>query len=703
MARGGGMPAVNYSVTRLGGGVTGQGVTYPGGLDLTTPSLSLQPGALRGCVNYECAQSGGYSRIKGYERSDGRAAPSDAAYQIIQLVSFTNIPTAGQSVTQAVSGATGTIIAISNVTGSYYVAVTQVVGAFDYSHAISVGATPIGTATTPTTIVTPLVNAQYLAAAADVYRALIGAVPGSGNVTGVVGMAFSGLDNVYAFRPNVGGTAVALYKQSAAGWVLVPFFNSVSFSAGGIVEPADGTTLTQGGVTATIKRVMTQSGIWASSTAAGVFVVANPTGGNFSAGAATIGGVTVTLAGIQTAITLAPGGRFEFVKSNFSGQSATRRIYGCDGVNKAFEFDGETLAPITTGLTNDAPSHIASHKNMLFLSYQSSVIHSGIGVPFKYSALDGGGEIATGDVVTGMITMPGDQSSAALSVFQRSNTSILYGTSEADFNFVSLNTGAGALAYSAQNMFDTFVFDDLGVITLRATLNYGNFLSNTLTKNILPFVLQQRQKVTATACMRSKSQYRTFFSDGYALWLTMVNQQYLGPAIILFPNPVYCVDEGETITGDEFAYFGSNDGDGYVYQMEKGTSFDGESIDAYITLAWDAIKSPRILKRFRAASIEIQGTAYASVQFGYQLGYGSPNIGQPTAVEYPSNFSGAFWDQFTWDAFVWDGQTLSPTDVDVTGTAENIQVTITSTTNYIDAFTVNSIIHQYSSRRGMRV
>jgi hypothetical protein len=86
---------------------------------------------------------------------------------------------------------------------------------------------------------------------------------------------------------------------------------------------------------------------------------------------------------------------------------------------KAFEFDGETYAPITTGLPDDRPNFIAIHKNMLFLSYGSSVIYSGIGTPFKYLTVDGGGEIAVGDDITGLLSTIGSQSTATLLVFQR--------------------------------------------------------------------------------------------------------------------------------------------------------------------------------------------------------------------------------------------------------------------------------------------
>lgn len=695
---------VKYSITRLGGGVTAQGAAFPGGLDLTTPSLALQPGAVRAGINFECNQAGGYSRIQGYERYDGRAAPSSATYQIIKFSAFTNLPAVGNTLTQATSGATATVIAVNNAMGAFYVAATQVSGTFDLTHLVSVGATPIGIPVSPLASISAKTNAQYLAAAADVYRALIGAVPGSGNILGVVGMTFSGADHVYAFRVN-GGT-VKLYKSSAAGWVLVPFYNVVEFTAGGASTPADGATLTQGGVTATVKRVMTRTGTWAGSTAAGGLVITNPSGGNFAAGAATLtGGINVTLSGVQTAITLSPGGKFEFVKANFSGQGATRRIYGCDGVNKAFEFDGDTLAPITTGLSPDNPSHIWAHKNYLVISKDSSILGSALGLPFDWSATDGAWEIATGDTVTGMTTLPGAETTACLAVFQRNNTSFLYGTDPTTFNYVTFNTGVGALPGSVQNLFDVFAFDPLGIFTLRTTLSYGNFSANTLTKNIQPLIIQERNKITASSIQQGKSQYRVFFSDGYGLYLSVVNQQFLGSMQVQFPNPVFVCDQGTDSNANEFTYFGSNDGLGYVYSLDSGTSFDGASLNAYITLAWDAIKSPELLKRYRMASIEMQGNAYAEFQFGYQLGYGSQNISQPGSTTYPSAFIGApNWDSgINWDnSFVWDGQTLAPTRASMTGTGENIQYTIACTGNYIDAFQINSIVTHYSDRRGLR-
>jgi hypothetical protein len=699
------MVDVRESVTQLGSIIQGPNA-FPGGLDQTTPSQALQSGALREGSNFEVMLTGGYGRIGGYERYSGRPSPSDASWIIVQVASFTNVPTTGQVITQAGSGATGTVVTTSSSAAGDYIVVTKVTGVFNETGAITTpGPIAIGTATTTSVSISIEDRARYTAAAADIYRADILAVPGSGRILGVVAMTFAGADNVYAFRNNAGGTAAAIYKASPTGWVSVPLLNIVNFTLGGTAEPQDGQTLIKGAVNAVIKRVVTQSAATWAGAAAGYFVIANPTGGNFSAGAATVtvSGATVTLSGIQTAITILPNGRYQFDKGNFAGQEATQRIYGCDNVNKGFEFDGEAYVPITTGLPDDKPTNVAVHKGHLFFTYASSLLFSGPGAPFLWLPINGGGEIATGSIIAAITRLPGSEQTATLGVYHASHTQMLYGTDDTDWNLVNYNTSNGARRYSVQNIFDVFVFDDLGVITQQASLNFGNFAASTMTSNVLPFILENRTRLSASSINRTKGQYRVFFSTGAGLYVTTSNQRYLGSIPVYFPNPVHVIDEQTTSEGEEVIYFGSSDTLGYIYQLDKGSSFDGAVIPAYITMAWDFLRSPRVDKRYRRATVEIQGEAWAGFQFGYRLGYGTPLINQPGEVGYESSFAPApLWDEFTWDDFVWDGQTLTPTTTDLVGTSENIQVTISSGTNYILPYTVNSVIYQYSMRRGLR-
>lgn len=56
---------------------------FDGGLNLVDPPIKLRPGHLLAGKNYEVGVRGGYRSIRGYERFDGRLAPSEAVYWVL--------------------------------------------------------------------------------------------------------------------------------------------------------------------------------------------------------------------------------------------------------------------------------------------------------------------------------------------------------------------------------------------------------------------------------------------------------------------------------------------------------------------------------------------------------------------------------------------------------------------------------------------
>lgn len=666
-------------------------ISLKGGLDLITPTLNLPPGVCRDSVNYEALETGGYARIQGYERFSGQPKPSDAVFGLVFLASFTNPVAVGDIITNG----TATAVVIAS-TSSYIVFTKLALGTFAVGDAITVGATPIGTMITPTSAIGAKLTARYTALAADNYRADIAKPAGSGRIRSV----FVYNDIAYCIRDN--GGAATLYKQTTSGWTAVTLFHEVSFTLGGTATPADTQTLTQGGVTATIRRVVTETGAW-TGTAAGRFIISNISGGNFAAGAATVStsGATLTISGVQTQITLSPGGKGEAVQANFFGQASGTRIYHADGVNRLFEFDGTTLVPISTG--GLIPRHVVVHLRYLFYSVNSSVFYQGVGNP--YSAT-GGGELATGDTVVGFLVMPGSQTTGTLAVLNRNSTNMLYGTAPASWNMTPYNSGTGALEYTTQNMAQSCLLDDRGVFTLQTSLNYGNFEQNSLSHQIRPFITAHRPYVSCSGLNRLKSQYRVFYSDGWALYVTLVNNKLIGCMPMYFPivsgTQIFAnvTWESTLSTGANIMLMGGSDG--HVYELDQGTSFDGAAIDAYITLNWDAVKNPRILKTYRKGAAEISGTSYVEVNFGYLLGYASSEVAQADSANYATPFTPSYWDQFTWDSFTWDGRSLAPTECEMDGTAENVQISIASSSTDFEPYTVNSIIVHYTPRRGMR-
>ncbi|MBI5270708.1 MAG: hypothetical protein HY856_13635 [Burkholderiales bacterium] len=657
-----------------------------GGLDLHTPMSAVQPGVARGTTyNFEVATTGGYTRIAGYERFDGRVSPSLASYQAYP-VAFTSTPAVGASINGQTSGATAVVAKIDGGT----LVMTKVAGTFVAGENLRVGTTAFGVLSSLTP---PSINdtkaAEYLLAAMNRYRADIAAVPGSGPILGV--FAFGG--DVYAWRNNAGATQALLYKSSVAGWVAIPFKYEVAFTAGGGTPPAEGATVTKGTVSAVVRRVVLQSGAWSSNTAAGRLIIEAPTGGSFSAGAFTAG-ITATCSGPQTAISFLPGGQFEFHVSDCGNG---RRVYGCDGANRGWEFDGTYVVPIVTGMGEDKPEHLIVHKKHLFFSFKHSVQHSGLGTPYSWQPLLGAAEMSMGDQVTGFLPMPGSQSGGALAITTVRSMSMLYGNSSADWQAlpVDQDDGSGAYSRTARYIGQGLVFNDRGVVSLTASQNYGNFDSAALTSRIRQYVQAHRANTTCAVLNRERSQYRVFFSDGAGLYATLLNGEFLGAMPVQFDHPVMCAwnEPGST----EETYFGSTDG--FVYRMDVGSSFDGNAIPFTLELAYADQGGSRVRKRYRRCSLEMQGSGYAEFDFGYTLSYGSEDADQPVLHTVASSTKPAYWDAFTWDAFTWDGRQVAPTEIEMEGTGESVSIALSGQSALWPSFTVNSVTLHYSTRR----
>jgi hypothetical protein len=670
-----------------------------GGLDLITPTMSLKPGVARDALNFEAAVTGGYTTVAGNERYDGRIGnPSDATFSAIKVTDSSSI-TVGGTIDNG-TGTTATVIAIDGLLVYY----TKITNSFAVGDTINAGptVTELGYSLTSKEV------AQYNKLAADVYRALIQPVPGGGPIRGVAYL----LGNVYAWRDDqaVAPTALRLYKATTSGWVQVLFPYELSFTASGTTPIVDGNAIANGlGITGTVVRVVLETGTWAAGTAAGRLILSASSaawtaGNNIQVGGVTRATVTppagsaTYLAGARIVYT--PGGRVQTDVSNFGGAQATK-LYGCDNVNRGFEFDGTTIIPIRTGMAADAPTNVMVHKNQLWFSFGPSIQASGLATPYAWTVVLGALELVCSDDVTGFLPMPGSQDVGTAAIVTKNSVFMLYGPTSGSYKLVSFNVGLGGAKYTIRNMVDGQMLDDRGVVSVSATQSYGNFDTSTLTFAIRPYIQDRRGTATASGVNRERSQYRVFYSDGTALYITIVNGKLMGAMPVVFPNPVLCWCEGATNERVEVSYFGSDDG--YVRRMDVGTSFDGEPIDYRLLLNFHHIGSPRVLKRFRKIALEVTGEGYTECSIGYSLAYNDAKLkDQPSYAVYANAFSEPRWDSFVWDYFDWDGRGLGPVEVEAQGSAENIALGIQGRSDTWASFTINTATIHYSGRRGMR-
>ena len=610
-------------------------ILLKGGLNLITPAISIPPGQVSAAINYE-PDVLGYSRITGLERYDGHPRPSDA-----------------------------TILA-------------------------DISAAP----------------------------ALIIAVPGAGPVRGVC--VYAG--HIYAFRDSITGEG-KMYRDSAAGWVEMTFGYELAFTTG-TAEFLEGEVLTGGtsGATATIERVILTAGAW-SGTASG-FLVLSDIVGTFTAETITSTAGSATATTIEQ-LTLPAGGIYDFTVHNFYGAAKTPRMYFVNGEGFAYEWDGEVLAMIRTGtnagpledtvsLTErdgdiiisrsgdtiilryefDRPLWITNYKNHLFLGYRSgSLIFSSIGLPLQYLALTGAGEISVGEELTGLLS----SASTAFVVFCRNRIDYITGNDSSDFVMSSISDSSGAVPRTAQMMNGPVYLDDGGIRNLGTTAAFGDWQSGTMSQMVEPLMKAKRDAsvgVSASMRVKGKDQYRLFWDDGTGVTLFTGRKD---PEILPFniPIDVFCSCSGEVADGRGDRLFVGAD-DGYVYELDRGTSFDGATISAYIRLPFNSVGSAYQDKRWHKATFEISTPDTITVGMAFDIDY-ARGIGG-TQVVTSVNAGAAIVTTELFDDIDWTDVVQGTLESHIDGIGRNLAATIITEASDKRAHTLSAATLNFSYR-----
>ena len=679
-------------------------VALGGGLDLVTASFDARPGAVRGAVNFEQSVDGGYQTAANFEAFDGRPRPSDSTVLVATPVTaFTGV-TLGGTVTGQTSGATGVAIAVTDD----YLCMTKVVGTFVAAEVVKIGATTIGTIEGFDYPVTQQLNNTLHGLAEDSYRADILAVPGGGPVRGIAVLGSS----IYAWRDNAasGATSMGLFKASSSGWVAVPLYYEVSFTTGS-TEPAEGATLTQGGVSATIKRVILESGAW-SGTAAGRYIVTVPSGGSFAGGAlgpAGAGTVPAAATGVYhgTQIALLPGGRVETDVSTFSGSLLTRGIYGCDGVNREFELRDDILVPIVTGMGTKRATFVKVHKSHLLYAFEGSIQNSTIANPFQWSAVTGAAEIATGDTITGYCAVGSSETSAALMVLCLNSIWVLYGNSAANWALKPLSDSRGAAPYSVQDMGVPIGLDVDGFISFNPTQSFGNFAWDVASRLVSPLV--REKTITCSVFNKALGRYRAFFSDGSNITGTPIAGKKDSAGVstsaiawMPFTMPVtIAVAYSSEVSGITRTFYGGTDG--FVYEADRGRSANGVEIIAAMKLAALNQRSPIYEKFYRGGYVECSSAGSFSLSVSAVFDEDQLHAETSAApIDLAMRGRGGMYDLDQWDSCFYDAGERDSRRVDLMGQGCSISPILASASSTQLPFTIRYVTLLYSNRKVTR-
>ncbi len=562
---------------------------FMGGLDLTSSSLTRnkRAGALIGCMNYESREEG-YRYIDGYERFDGRKSPSN-------------------------------ILADD-----------------------------------------PGTEAENT----ETRREAIGEVPGTGDIFGV--WRFN--NKTYAFRKDSGGTA-RMFESGPDGWAEVLRQWQAEFTTGNGSPPQHGESVSDGSVSATVVGLYLKSGSWGDGDAAGVLVLRYSGDSRYSSNAdlmvASDSGRTLSISGTPERQSLGTGEEYAFFNSNFYARHDLERMYWVTGEvgGHVWEWDGRMLLHSPIGIDQAAPKFIAAHSDHLFIGYEEgSVIHSDIGNPRAFTAVGGATEIGIGDRLTGMI--PGYK--GRMFLFGRNRTEVLTGTSASDWRVVTVSEEAGAMKGTVVLMDQPTCLDDRGMRNVAAVEAFGDFDIHTMSKKIRPLLDFKRDGgilPVASVRVRRKSQYRIFFNDGEVLVASYIQRgpnlsvEYTRSSFDLSDSQgnatlgvVRSICSVEDRDGRERIFF-SMKNSGYVYEMDRGDSFDGHRIQGYLRFPYNDLGTPEWVKRFRKVRINVDSTLRS--KFSVAADFDDDAVEGERGNVFEALGPSSIWDEYSWSEFYW--------------------------------------------------
>ncbi len=679
-------------------------IVFNGGLDLVTPPTQVDGGRLLVCKNWVADPTGGYREFDGFERVDGQTSPTEGTFVSVTMDDTSGF-VVGETVNQATTLASGVILQIETE-GLYLVSTT---GSF-----------------LDTFVITGVTSAETEAATSDgfagvllnddetlnevrytkelFYRDLIAKVPGEGSVTG----AFHHQAIRLAVRNAVGGAEAKLFKSTTSGWTEIDLGHIIFFDTL-LNEPDIGTVISDGtGNSATVLRVV----VALVGGTTGYVVVSGFTTGfaisdvmDFNGGATTFATVTVAAA----ANTLSASGRYEWLAHNFKAVDSTSfLVYAANGLDSAFEVDpvNSVFIPIIsdqTDLATDTPSYLAVYRNHLFLGFDAGFMRNSLpGNPYVFDAAAGAQENATGAPVTGFDSVP----AALLTYTQRQTLQMVGRTAQSTTDPFFIDTASartGGSPYTVQHIGTSHSLDDRGIIPIDRVDAFGDFENAAITKRIRPLINDFKPDAHASVVIGRDNMYVLFKQNGEGITTTFMEDNSAAFAQIDLGVSVECASNGEDETGAERILVGSDDG--FVYELLRGRSFDGEVAERWLRPVYHHHNSPGVRKRWKRAFLNTIVDGRATLTIATDYGFGSIESRDHVPDDAPTTGISALWDVAEQDISAWDASILSNAYVDLKGHGDSIGLIVYHESATDDLVTLKDITYQFKGgafQRGAR-
>jgi len=296
------------------------------------------------------------------------------------------------------------------------------------------------------------------------------------------------------------------------------------------------------------------------------------------------------------------GGKASSVLYNLNGDD---KVLFVDGVNypATYNTSGNTLTAITGEPDVLGADHVAVFKGTAFYAKGNNIFFTAPFTVSDFSAANGSGSLNVSSEVTGLAVFR-DQ----LIIFTADSIKRLTGNTTSDFQVSPITDRIGCVnGDTIQEVGgDIMYLAPDGIRLLSATDRIGDFgldiASDPISKDANKF-LSSTANFTSVL-IREKAQYRIFAyvsSEQPAVSKGLIATKFISQGAsgiswsTTFGIKAHIADSRYSGTAETIAFA---NGDGYVYIMDTGSSFDGSNIEAIYESPFMPISDPQVRKSF---------------------------------------------------------------------------------------------------------
>jgi hypothetical protein len=343
------------------------------------------------------------------------------------------------------------------------------------------------------------------------------------------------------------------------------------------------------------------------------------------------------------------GNKARSVLYNLNGDD---KVVFVDGINypAIYNTTGNTLTAVSSSTDVLGAEHIAVFKNTAFYAKGNNLFFTAPFTVDDFSAANGAGSINVASEVTGLAVFR-DQ----LIIFTADSVKRLTGSTTADYQVSPITDRIGCInGDTIQEVGgDIMYLAPDGIRLLSATDRIGDFgldiASDPISKYANKF-LSSTPNYTSLL-MREKAQYRIFAyveSEQRQVAKGLIATKFVSQGASgiswssTFGIKASVADSRYSGTSETICFANT---DGYVYVLDTGSSFDGESIEAIYESPYMPISDPQVRKSFYKMTLYAEPTGSMSLDLNIKYDFGdktNTGIVQPSTQFIDSTGTSVF-------------------------------------------------------------